>query len=196
MSTYQFLPSPDVLRKECSWAWWDNAFTEDELNNIVKLGDSAEKNIATVGNLNVKEDERRTKVSWIANSPDTNFIYDKLAFVATRVNEEYFGLDLFGFVEDFQYTVYDEVGSHYKWHWDKQNFARSPRKLSLVLILSDSADYEGGELQLLPCGEEVSLEKKRGRIYVFPSYVVHRVTPVTSGIRKSLVSWVAGPAFK
>jgi PKHD-type hydroxylase len=193
---YQFLPAPDVLRKECAWAWWDGAFTNDELNKIIELGDELKKVTATIGDANIKEEDRKTKISWVPYNQDTSFIYDKLSFVATRVNAEYFGLDLFGFVEDFQYTVYDEVGSHYKWHWDKQNFAKSPRKLSSVLILSDESEYEGGELQLLPCGEEVSLEKKKGRIYFFPTYVVHRVTPVTSGVRRSLVSWAAGPAFK
>ena len=38
--------------------------------------------------------------------------------------------------------------------------------------------------------------KARGTLVAFPSYVMHRVTPVTSGTRKSLVAWVAGPKFR
>jgi hypothetical protein len=30
----------------------------------------------------------------------------------------------------------------------------------------------------------------------FPSYMVHRVTPITSGTRKAIVAWVTGPGFK
>jgi PKHD-type hydroxylase len=38
--------------------------------------------------------------------------------------------------------------------------------------------------------------RARGTLVAFPSYLLHRVTPITSGTRKSLVAWVSGPVFR
>jgi PKHD-type hydroxylase len=72
----------------------------------------------------------------------------------------------------------------------------SPRKLSMVLQLSDPSEYDGGDLEFYVQSEPIKAEKKKGIVYVFPSWVLHRVTPVTRGTRRSLVMWIAGPKFK
>jgi PKHD-type hydroxylase len=72
----------------------------------------------------------------------------------------------------------------------------SPRKLSLILQLSDATEYEGGELQLKDSSDHTAVERKKGHLIAFPSYLLHRVTPVTKGIRRSLVVWISGPAFR
>ena len=59
-----------------------------------------------------------------------------------------------------------------------------------------SFEYEGGELQLMNSANPITIQKKKGHIVVFPSYMLHKVTPVTVGKRKSLVIWIAGPPFK
>jgi PKHD-type hydroxylase len=65
------------------------------------------------------------------------------------------------------------------------------------MLLSDPSEFEGGELQVKPYSDEVqTLEIKKGRAWFFPSYMLHKVTPVTKGTRRSLVLWVGGPAFK
>jgi len=71
-----------------------------------------------------------------------------------------------------------------------------PRKISLSLQLSEPSDYEGGELVLQAGDSERVAEKARGTLIAFPSFVLHRVRPVTAGVRKSLVIWVAGPEFR
>ena len=71
----------------------------------------------------------------------------------------------------------------------------SPRKLTLVLQLSDPSEYEGGELQSLTSLQPGTVNKKKGIIAAFPSWTLHQVTPVTKGVRKTLVIWVAGPQF-
>jgi PKHD-type hydroxylase len=70
-----------------------------------------------------------------------------------------------------------------------------PRKLSLVLLLTETSQFEGGDLQLFT-NEIQTPEQLRGRVIGFPSYMSHRVTPVTKGQRKSLVCWVGGPHFR
>ena len=68
------------------------------------------------------------------------------------------------------------------------------RKLSMTVILSNPTDYDGGEFIFESTGDEVF--KNQGTIIVFPSFIRHRVNPVTKVIRYSLVNWFEGPAFK
>jgi PKHD-type hydroxylase len=110
--------------------------------------------------------------------------------------ESFFDFELTGLFEQLQFTVYEEAGSHYDWHLDKMLSDLPPRKLSLVLQLSDPEEYTGGDLELFVSSNPIKIERKRGLLTAFPSFTLHRVTPVTSGIRKSLVAWVGGPKFK
>ena len=71
-----------------------------------------------------------------------------------------------------------------------------PRKISLSLQLTDPSCYRGCDLVLEAGDGPYSAERTRGTLIAFPSYVLHRVTPIESGIRKSLVIWVAGPEFR
>jgi PKHD-type hydroxylase len=70
------------------------------------------------------------------------------------------------------------------------------RKISITVQLSDPNDYEGGVLELNVGNTIVQMPKEKGCAVLFPSYILHRVTPVTKGIRKSLVLWVGGTTFK
>jgi PKHD-type hydroxylase len=65
-------------------------------------------------------------------------------------------------------------------------------------VLSDNYEYEGGEFQIINAeqSEASTVEQKKGRLIVFPSWMVHKVKPVTRGVRKSIVVWVVGPNFK
>ena len=67
------------------------------------------------------------------------------------------------------------------------------RKISASLLLNDESEYEGGDLVIL---DEVVKVKKQGTIIVFPSFMAHQVTPITSGVRYSAVCWMAGPKWK
>jgi PKHD-type hydroxylase len=70
------------------------------------------------------------------------------------------------------------------------------RKLSFSVMLTDPGDYKGGELLLKTSFKPMKTPKKRGTVVFFPSFVLHEVTPVTEGIRKTLVGWVLGPNFR
>jgi PKHD-type hydroxylase len=69
----------------------------------------------------------------------------------------------------------------------------SQRKISASLLLNNESEYEGGDLIIL---DETVETKKQGSIIVFPSFMAHQVTPVTSGVRYSAVCWMAGPKWK
>jgi PKHD-type hydroxylase len=78
----------------------------------------------------------------------------------------------------------------------KKSSGSATRKLSLVMQLSDPYEYEGGELQLKTGHNDITIPKQKGLVTIFPSFTLHRVTPLTSGTRRTLVVWVAGPPFK
>jgi PKHD-type hydroxylase len=88
-------------------------------------------------------------------------------------------------------------GGHYAYHKDTElpNNQKITRKLSAVLFLSDPKDYEGGVFEFEELEGQID-KMSQGSIIVFPSYVKHRVTPVTSGQRYTAVAWAVGPAFK
>ena len=83
------------------------------------------------------------------------------------------------------------VGQHYDWHTDSILLSREEilRKLSVICMLSDKSEYEGGVLEIENVGE---IQLNKGDVLVFPSFLKHRVTPVTKGIRKTAVVWVNG----
>jgi PKHD-type hydroxylase len=95
-----------------------------------------------------------------------------------------------------QYSIYQE-GGFYKDHVDLLYLsAMGIRKLSFSIMLTDPEEYEGGELLLKSSSFPIKTSNKKGTIVLFPSYVLHEVTPVTKGTRKTLVGWVLGPNFK
>ena len=118
--------------------------------------------------------------------------------------------------EQLQFTKY-KLNQYYDWHQDSFNkpFDKPNtldhgkiRKLSMTCQLTDSSEYEGGELEFdfrdydPPQRDEAKhlIQAKqilpKGSIIVFPSFVWHRVKPVRKGVRYSLVMWNLGYPFK
>jgi PKHD-type hydroxylase len=192
----QYLLTPHALRIE-PWVWWEGAFTEQELNWLQAEAKRAESNAQVGGGGGgvVDSNIRRSQVSWLNNNPDTKWVFDKLADVVSKMNAQHFRFDLTGFGETLQLTNYDQSeNGMYGWHQDYGGGIS--RKLSMAVQLTDPAEYEGGNLQVMTAANPQNIRKQRGLIAIFPSYVLHQVTPVTQGSRQSLVAWVSGPAFK
>lgn len=180
------------------FAWWENAFSEQEINYLQNKTRQA-STAAGVGDGAVVNQIRRSEVEWLHNIEENRWVYDRLAHVVSSLNAQFFNFDLTGFGEAIQLTNYDESNNGmYGWHVDFGNNPTSPsRKLSIVLQLSDPVEYEGGVLEIQPHGSEVyKMRKQKGLIVAFPSWTLHQVTPVTKGNRQSLVSWITGPSFK
>ena len=184
------------------------AFTERQCDRIIAAGETfaaAEAALEGEGGAEVSDGSiRRSRTAWLPPDDDSWWIYDKLAKIAERANRRY-GFDLTGFGEDLQFTVYDEPGAFYSWHQDGLDGGVANRKLSIVIQLSDPAEYSGGEVQFFEVADDYDdeqlevftrLSRQRGTAIVFPSFEYHRVLPLRAGLRHSLVSWVSGPPFR
>lgn len=177
-----------------NWAYIEQLFTKEECEKIISLGESLlPKTAQTVDGVQIEV--RDSKVSWITPSAETEFIFRKMTDAVNSVNEQYFQFDLDGFAEGFQFTKYEAPAGKYDLHIDKI-YKQSVRKLSVVVQLSDPSDYEGGALNIQTSNTPHSVTQKQGYTVLFPSYILHGVTPVTTGTRYSLVAWVTGPKFK
>jgi PKHD-type hydroxylase len=192
----QYVLTPYAQKVE-PFVWWEGGFSEQEINWLQEQAIKADTQAQVGAGMDVNQlaKVRRSKVSWMDNTPNTEWVFKKLAHIASSLNSQYYRFDLTGFGEPMQLTHYDQSeNGMYGWHQDYGGVMS--RKLSLVLQLSDPADYEGGNLQVMTSGEPVNVRKQRGLVAVFPAYVLHQVTPVTQGNRQSLVAWVSGPNFK
>jgi len=186
------------------WVYWDDAFTEEELEKIVSYCETFELKQGTLLDTSEKELVEKHRVSDVLfheRNLDTAWIFDRLNFVIQAINEKFYNFDLNGYSK-FQYTTYNsEKNGRYDWHMDT-SVGRSDtpdiemRKLSLSLLLNDT--FKGGEF-CVNLGSEENCDivpMKKGRIVLFPSFMNHRVKPITMGTRRSLVVWVLGPKFK
>ena len=101
-------------------------------------------------------------------------------------------IDIYQSTHSIQYGAYLE-GSAYRPHVDTTpEHSLWSKKLTIVALLSDRGSFEGGNFLL---GNKSVLNTK-GSVVIFPSYMVHSVTTITSGIRETLASWVVGPQWR
>ena len=191
-------PLVNVSKENTSWIALDKIFTNQELNEIVTQADQVKKVSSTVGNGAVS-DYRVCDIAWLESDEiesDFDWIYATLADVISQANNEHFQFDL-TYLTALQYTVYNgNDHSNYQKHLDVgRQFPN--RKLSFSVQLSDDAEYTGGDLRFHYIKNQPEVApREKGTMVFFPSWIVHDVTPVTQGTRRSLVGWVNGPNFK
>jgi PKHD-type hydroxylase len=191
------------------WCFWNDIFTDEELEKICQLMTSAplEPGLTAKGLINEVSDinnYRTSHVNFHGINDSNSWIFERINNIVEHVNNNFYNFDLNGY-NSFQYGEYRaEDRGHYNWHLDSYIGQLSSnqfeqRKLSLTLLLNDpEKDFSGGDFQFNLSEENsaVTVGLKKGTIIIFPSFLIHRVTEVTSGIRKSLVAWVVGPNFR
>jgi PKHD-type hydroxylase len=200
--------------------YFQNALSNEICDKIIELGNSKKEEIGITGNFRERElskkdtkelkKTRNSNVTWL----NDQWLYDLIyPYIHTANKSAGWDFD-FNYSESCQFTKY-KLNQHYHWHCDSFkepynmpnnfNMHNKIRKLSVTCSLSNPKDYKGGELQfdtkenppnkknsIITC-KEIS---PRGSLVVFPSFVWHRVKPVTKGIRYSLVLWNLGYPFK
>ena len=171
-------------------------FTSKECDKIIEMHNELYEVKGTVGAGNREgtyaSETRSVDVYDVPLDERTKWIFDKIAYAAGKANKEYYKFDLLGITHSLQLLHY-VPGGHYDWHIDAGDGSSSTRKLSVVVPLSKRTDYEGGGLLVNNNGNEVEAIMERGSISTFPSFCLHKVEPVTSGERWSLVIWIHGP---
>ena len=174
-----------------NWQMFVGALNNDIIDSIIPLAGNTEK--AKTYN-NGDERFRSSRVSWITDKRVLNLLFD---YVDTA-NRNAFNVHV-NKLAAMQYTEYHaNENGHYDWHhdinWNENNGL--DRKLSITVQLSNPDEYEGGDFDFDECQSPPPTIKTKGTVLVFPSYLRHRVSPVTNGIRKSLVAWFEGPKWR
>lgn len=168
-----------------------------DVKNVENLADTYPYTKGTiVGNDEIVESVRKSKIKWLHPNDDSTWLYDKILNMVVEANNAMWNFNLYSIIDSIQYTVYTEGGGHYDWHMDIGPGSISHRKVSIVIQLSDPSEYEGGDLELWYGGGVMQVPKSKGLTVIFPSFSMHRVTPITKGTRKSLVLWVGGEHYK
>ena len=197
---YPIPPYQTAGKDEC--AFWEGFLTDHEIAKILALEEWLHCQKGSIGSEeknSINTNIRNSNIAWVGLNENTAWLWEKLSKVIAQVNSQFFHFDLTGCYEPIQLGIYNEADQgHYNWHIDNMYDTKGvARKLSMSLLLSHPSEFEGGEFQIKTNSDEAkTLETKMGRAWFFPSYMLHRVCPVTKGTRKSLVLWVGGPEFR
>jgi PKHD-type hydroxylase len=176
------------------WVQAEEPLSPETCDRIVELGQSFPAEVGKIEDGKVRQ-ERQSMLHRMRPESRTRDFFQQLFRLMGEINEAYFGLALEGIVSP-DYIEYEAGFGRFDWHNDYAYMAPDRvRKLTLILQLSEPEDYEGGQLEVFT-SEVVALPKQRGAILAFPSFLYHRVTPVTRGRRRSLVVWASGPPFR
>ncbi len=170
-------------------------FTDEELDGLIGVGDAHAAPAHISGG---KSDDkiRRSEVVWLRRSEGYEWVYDRIWSSIQRLNTEFFHFDITGFQTSVQLTRYAASNrGHYTWHMDNGD-KNATRKLSFTVQVSPPDAYRGGDLELFYKSRSDAAPRDRGSITVFPSFVMHRVSPVKKGTRYSLVAWIDGPRWR
>jgi PKHD-type hydroxylase len=143
---------------------------------------------------------RRTQVAWVHRNARTEDLYLRMEAAVLRLNADLFHFALSG-LTTMQYAVYrQEEAGYFDWHNDYGRYRgdpnQEPRKITMSLQMSHDHDYDGCDLEVRAAHPVDIAPRKRGALMAFRANTLHRVTPITRGVRKSLVIWAAGPEFR
>ena len=175
-----------------------NAFTQEELEWIGNLQKLYPYQDASIGPDDASELDgsiRKSRIKWIHHDDKSWWVYDKLVKHIQEANKTW-GFAINSIIDSIQYTEYYEGGGHYDWHMDVGNYPMNNRKISVTIQLSSPDEYEGGDLEFWVGRTPDKAPREHLLAILFPSYLMHRVTPITKGTRKSLVLWVGGDTFR
>jgi predicted 2-oxoglutarate/Fe(II)-dependent dioxygenase YbiX len=173
-----------------------NAFLSDpEMDQLIAEHASLVTD-AKLGAGSTSASVRRSQVVFLGREKKYQWLYERLWLAAQESNRLFFSVDISSVEPNIQLARYDSSDQgFYDWHTDFAGF-RPLRKISISIQLSRPEDYDGGDLELMFANRPQPLERGRGAFIAFPSFVLHRVSPVTRGTRWSLVAWIVGPRWR
>ena len=182
-----------VTEKPVYWIW-EKKLPKQLCELLIQESKNFElKNQGLINTTNGKIDKkiRDSNISW---APPNHWIEGILlthAFYANESANWHYNITHSKSVQIGEYTD----NGHYDWHqdWDPFNNIHSNiRKISMVCLLNDRSEFEGGEFAIKLMDDEKIINLEQGTIIAFPSFLTHKVYPVTKGTRISAVSWIVG----
>ena len=180
-----------------------NAFSKEFCESVTRLEPTMEGEVwggpDNTKEHNVDHNVRSCKVLFLHGYFTCPQVFEPILPLIDKINQENYKFDLIN-VETLQLTKYDHVDKgFYEPHEDTDmpDINGMQRKLSFTIQLTDPRAYEGGHLVFPSVSDyDPSNVLEQGTAIIFPSYLVHGVQPVTSGVRYSLVGWARGPQFR
>lgn len=188
------------------WQLFESRFTKSTCEQIISFALSLPEEEAIIGSKDadprLDSKVRRSQIRWI-NPVMPNFkdLCLDMEDMFRETNRCAFGAEL-SHIFGIQFTKYDSSDEgFYDWHNDVlwESHSCFHRKLSMSIQLSDPSEYEGGDLEIQPLHlgpPDPTTLRKQGNVIIFPSFLKHRVTPVTKGTRYSMVAWMEGPKWR
>lgn len=175
--------------------WYLGKIQQDICDQIIDELSQFPHRDATMGADGESQDAQQRSTTVVFADQDYWFseTMEKFAFEANKTcNWDY----LIDSREAIQFAKYG-VNQHYGWHVDTFPLAGKPtdRKVSVVCLLNDPSEFEGGQFQTR-LYQEYTVLLEKGSMIAFPSSIEHRVIPVTSGFRYSATMWLHGPRFR
>ena len=197
MEIKPIIPVPTHIN-QTNYYWYKEGLDLMDVQKVEDLADTHPYTKGTIiGNDEIVESVRKSKIKWLYPNDGSQWLYDKIINMVVEANKTMWNFNLYSVIDSIQYTVYSEGGGHYDWHMDIGPGSISHRKVSVTIQLSDPSEYEGGDLELwYGGGGVIQIPKNKGLTVIFPSFSMHRVTPITKGTRKSLVLWLGGEHYK
>jgi len=191
----QLPPGPGSGKPPRHWAIVRDAFSADECERLCAgFADLDAKDGGLVAG-RFDQKVRQSALVWLPEADGFEWVSRRMTRLAADANRDVFRYALDGFEEQLQLASYGP-GHYYDWHIDRGRGAvAGRRKLTMSVQLTDPEDYVGGEFELNADGRPFKVPADRGAAVVFPAHTLHRVAPVVSGNRLSLVAWVHGPDF-
>jgi len=181
-----------------NYYWFKTGFTADELKTIEEMTSNLPFQNAATGQDNTSKlsEYRKSQIKWCPQNDEWEWVYSKLHNMIVEANGAMWKFDLTSMRETIQYTEYYATNSGgYEWHMDCGTGIQNQRKISVTVQLSAPDEYEGGNLEF-NLGNHMVAPRVQGAAVIFPSFYLHRVTPVTKGTRKSFVLWVGGEPYR
>tara|TARA_R100000900_G_scaffold92355_1_gene71780 strand:+ start:237 stop:773 length:537 start_codon:yes stop_codon:yes gene_type:complete len=171
------------------------------INNYLKPNEIKNINLK----FNKKAEEFNKQALTLKTSKAVQMPYEELKKIKNvnqdilKINREVFGFDLYENTTDWvvQNTYKSTNQGEYKWHTDGEEYDKNfTTKLTTLINLSEKK-YSGGNFFLFNNQSiEIKELNKPGSLVIFPSFIPHKVTPVTRGNRTSLTIFTTGRWWK
>tara|TARA_B100000287_G_C20668364_1_gene792529 strand:- start:2405 stop:3019 length:615 start_codon:yes stop_codon:yes gene_type:complete len=196
MKIFEF-PTLD-LEPKCNFNdfyYFKNAFTDEMIEKTHSMIYNGRypfsKGRTGYGDETDTERTNNRDIAYVPYQDDSKWIYEVLFEMVLEANDNLFQFDIDKVTDQLHYVIYPTDSGHLDWHMDIGYGNVNRRKLATTVQLSDPDDYEGGDFQCWYGGQNgfINFPREKGDVLIFPSFFMHRVTPIKSGERKALVFW-------